>query len=80
LNIKLGSIKNVVKALDKNSTGFMYLKNMFSMISDAQIKVGILDGPQIKEVIQDLKSEDQLSEVEAAAWKSFKTVTTTFFW
>ena len=58
----------------------MYLKNMFSMISDAQIKVGIFDGPQIKEVIQDLKSEDQLSEVEAAAWKSFKTVTTTFFW
>jgi len=50
------------------------------MISDAQIKVGIFDGPQIKEVIQDLKSEDQLSEVEAAAWKSFKTVTTTFFW
>ena len=58
----------------------MYLKNMFSMISDAKIKVGVFDEPQIKELIQDIKSEDQLSEVEAAAWKSFKTVTITFFW
>jgi len=80
LHIKLGSIKNVVKALDKNSTGFMYLKNMFSMICDAKIKVGVFDGPQIKELTQDIKSEDQLSEVEAASWKSFKTVTITFFW
>jgi DNA repair photolyase len=59
--------KNFVKALDKNSTGFMDLKNMFSMISDAKIKVGVFVGPQIKELIQDIKFEDQLSEVEAAA-------------
>jgi hypothetical protein len=35
----------------------MYLKNMFSMISDAKIKVGVFDGPQIKELIQDTKFE-----------------------
>ena len=48
------------------------------MISDAKIKVGVFVGPQMKELIQDTKSEDQLSEVEEAAWKSFKTVTITF--
>jgi len=56
----------------------MDLKNMFSMISDAKIKVGVFVGPQIKELIQDIKSEDQLSEVEEAAWKSFKIVIITF--
>ena len=56
----------------------MYLKNMFSMISHTKIKVGVFVGPQIKELIQDIKFDDQLSEVEEAAWKSFKTVTITF--
>jgi hypothetical protein len=78
LRIKLGGIKNFVKALDKNSTGFMYLKNMFSMMSDDKIKVEIFVGPQINKLIQDIKFEDQLSEVEEEAWKSFKTVSITF--
>jgi len=78
LRIKLGGIKNFVKAMDKNSTGFMYLKNMFSMISHDKIKVAVFVGPQINELIQDIKFEDQLSEVEEEARKSFKTVTITF--
>ena len=48
------------------------------MISDAKIKEGIFVGSQIKKIIQDIKSEDQLSEAEKAAWKSFKTATFTF--
>jgi hypothetical protein len=32
----------------------------------------------MKELIQCVKFEDQLSEVEKPAWKSFKTVTTNF--
>jgi hypothetical protein len=35
-------------------------------------------GPQIRELIQDLKFEHQLSEVEKAAWKSFIKFTTNF--
>jgi hypothetical protein len=49
MHIKLGGIKNFVKALDKNSTGIMYLKNMFSMISDDKIKVGVFVGTSNKQ-------------------------------
>jgi hypothetical protein len=56
----------------------MYLKNMFSMIGDPKIKVRVFVGPQIKELIQGRKFEDQLSEMEEAAWESLKTVTITF--
>jgi len=55
--------------MDQNSAGFMYLKNKFPRISDAKIKVGIFVGPQIRELIQDTKFEDQLYEVEKAPWK-----------
>jgi len=41
----------------------MCLKNMFSRISDAEIKDGVFVGPQKRDLIQDVKFEDQLSEV-----------------
>jgi hypothetical protein len=52
---------------------------MFPRISESRFKEGVLVGPQIRELVQDVKVEDQLSEVERAAWKSFKNVTTNFF-
>jgi hypothetical protein len=45
-------------------------------ISDTKTKEGVFVGPQIRELIQDVKREDQLSEVEKPAWKSLKNVTT----
>jgi len=47
----------------------MYLKNTSPKISNAKIKEGVFVGPQIREIIQDVKFEDQLSELEIAAWK-----------
>jgi len=44
-----------VRARDQNSAGFIYLKNKLPMISDAKIKEGIFVGPQIRELIQDIK-------------------------
>ena len=41
-------------------------------------KKGYLRGLQIRELIEDVKIEDQLSEVEKAAWKSFQNVNTSF--
>ena len=67
--IKLGLIKNSVKAIDQNSTGYTYLKDKFPRISEAKIRGGVFVGPQIRQIIHDIKSEDQLSEVEKAAWK-----------
>jgi hypothetical protein len=47
--------------------------------SDAKIKEGVFAGPQIRELIQDVKFEDQLREVKKAAWKTLKNVTNNFF-
>jgi hypothetical protein len=41
----------------------MYFKNMFSRISGAKIKDGVFVGPQMRDLIQIVKFEDQLCEV-----------------
>ena len=64
--------------MDQNRAGFMYLKNKFPRISDYKIKEGVFFGPQIRELIQDVKFEDQLSEMEKAAWNSLNNATTIF--
>jgi hypothetical protein len=50
--------------MDQNSVGFLYLKNKFPRICDVEIKEGVFVGCQIRELIQDVKFEDQLNEVE----------------
>jgi hypothetical protein len=45
LHIKLGLIKNCVKAMYQNRAGFIYLKNKFPRISDTKIKEGASVGP-----------------------------------
>jgi hypothetical protein len=56
----------------------MYLKNMFPRINDAKIKEGVFVGSLIRQLMQDVEFEAQLSEVETAAWTSLKNVTTNF--
>ena len=69
--MKLGFIKNFVKAMDRNGTAFKYLKNKFPRISNTKIKEGVFVGPQIRKFKLDVKFEYQLSEAEKIAWKSF---------
>jgi hypothetical protein len=64
---------------DEHKAGFVYLKNKFPSISYATIKEAVLVVPQIRELIQGVKFEDQISEVEKAAWKSLKK-SLKFFW
>jgi len=52
----------------------MNLKSKFSRKSDAKIKEWAFVRPQTRELIQDVKFEDHLSEVERAAWKSLKNI------
>jgi hypothetical protein len=77
LHIKVGLMKNFVKGIDQNGAGFAYLKETFPRISDAKTKEGIFVGPQIRELMQDAKFEEQLTQVEKVAW-SFKNVTKHF--
>jgi hypothetical protein len=53
-----------VKGIDQNGAGFAYLKETFPRISDTKIREGVFEGPQIREFMQDVKFEEQLTQVE----------------
>lgn len=78
LHIKLGLMKNFVKAMNKEGEGFRYLRQMFPRITDAKIKEGIFVGPQIRHVMSDERFEDLLLGPEKIAWKAFKDVVDNF--
>lgn len=78
LHIKLGLMKNFIKALDKTKPAFQYLCTVFTNLSEAKLKEGIFVGPQIRKILDDTKFESLLTEVEKAAWNSFKSVVRNF--
>ena len=78
LHIKLGLMKNFVKALNKDGEAFQYLTQKFPVISEAKLKAGIFVGPQIREVLQDDDFQKSMTKKEQAAWVSFRQVVTGF--
>ena len=70
LHIKLGIIKNFVKAMikfNKEGESFQYIKNKFPKVCDAKIKEGVFIGPQIRELFNDLNFEASLNCAEKVA-------------
>ena len=78
LHIKLGLIKQFVKAIDVQSRAYGFLEGFFPELSSAKIKAGIFVGPQTKKLMASQQFDNLLSNVERAAWNSFKDVVTTF--
>lgn len=79
LHIKLGLMKQIVKAMKKqNSSAFQYLYQKFPKISDAKIKEGIFDGPQIRSLLRDTEFEGLMTSVEKEAWISFRDIVSKF--
>lgn len=74
LHIKLGLMKQFVKALDHNSEAFEYLKRFFPKLSEAKVKAGIFVGPQIKQIMSSDDFTEFLNAHEKQAWKSLKGV------
>ena len=74
LHIKLGLIKQFVKALDKEGPAFKFLQSLFPKLSEAKVKAGVFVGPQIKKIMKSEKFSDLLNAVENEAWKSFVAV------
>ena len=69
LHIKLGLMKNFVKALHKNRTAFQHLSTVLPGLSVAKLKEGIFVGPQIREVLKDTDFEELLNLKELRTWK-----------
>ena len=78
LHIKLGLMKQYVKALNKEGDCFKYLKKKFPKLSDAKIKEGVFDGPQIRKLLKDDEFVRTMTEKEEAAWVSFREVVQNF--
>ena len=80
LHIKLGLIKNFVKALAKqNSNGFEFLCEKFTELSQAKLKEDIFVGLQILEVFEDPEFENALNALDLRAWHAFKWICSNFF-
>ena len=71
-------MKEFTKALDKEVQFIMYLRKRFEKLSDAKIKEGILDGPQIRKTFKDKNFILHMNEIEKSAWLSFKSIAENF--
>ena len=78
LHIKLGLMKNFVKAMNKTGPGFQYLQTKFPRINEAKLKERIFVGPQIREVFNDDEFDDNLNFVKLRAWDTFKDIAQPF--
>lgn len=78
LHIKLGLFKNFVKALDRKSKAFNFLKEKFPKVSETKINAGIFEGPQIRELFKDSKFDCSMDVNEKKAWQAFKSIVSNF--
>ena len=67
LHIKLGLVKNFVKAIRTNSDAFSYLKELFPRLSEAKLKEGIFIGPKVRKLIKSTLFRDKLTVPEKCA-------------
>lgn len=74
LHIKLGLMKQYVKALDHESSCYKYIVSKFPTLSDAKIKEGIFVGPDIRKLLKDSNFENTMIPIEKDAWVGIKNV------
>jgi len=74
LHIKLGLIKQYVKALDFGGEAFQEIRLMFPKLSDAKVKGGIFVGPQVNVMLKSEKLERKMSQVEREAWCALRGI------
>ena len=78
LHIKLGLVKQLVKALDFEGEVFQEIRLIFPRLSDAKIKGEIFVGPQISTMLKSESLEAKMNEIEKEAWQAFRGVVNEF--
>ena len=66
LHIKLGLMKNFVKAINKDGAAFKYIYNKFPVLSQAKLKE-VFVGPQVNKLLKDKGFDHTLSGIEKVA-------------
>ncbi|XP_061428563.1 uncharacterized protein LOC133355213 [Lethenteron reissneri] len=74
LHVKLGLMKQFVRAVDKESVAFKYLQDFFPTLSEVKVKAGIFVRPQIKMILECNEFHKKLTSKEKVAWNSFVAV------
>ncbi|KAJ8685103.1 hypothetical protein QAD02_020896 [Eretmocerus hayati] len=74
LHIKLGIVKNFIKAMNITGAGVLFLREKFPRLSEAKLKERVLVGPDIRKLMLDPGFDAVLNEVELKNWKSVKNV------
>ena len=72
MHLKLGLMKNFVKAMNQEEAAFTYLREKFPRLSETKLKEGIFIDPQIRDLIKDEYFDKLLQGNEKEAWDSFK--------
>ncbi|KAF2882633.1 hypothetical protein ILUMI_23532 [Ignelater luminosus] len=70
LHIKIGLMKQFVKALDKGGKRFKCIIKQFPALSDTKVKEGIFNGPEIRKMFRNKKFVATMTNTEKAALKS----------
>ena len=78
LHIKLGIMKQFIRAVSQDSPCFAYLQQKMSAISTEKLKAGIFDCPQIRQLINDSHFQQTMNDKERQAWLSFVLVIKNF--
>ena len=78
LHIKLGLMKQFVKALDKEGGCFQYICSAFPGLGYEKVKAGVFDGPHIRQLIKDQNFTTSMTAVEKRAWEAFVCVVKNF--
>ena len=67
------------KALDRGGSTFKFLQLKFSRTSEAKLRAGVFDGPQIRELTQNEGFTARIGAVEKRACTAFRVVVSNFF-
>ena len=78
LYIKLGLMKQFVKALHLDGECFQHILCTFSGLSYEKIKAGVFDGPQIRTLVRNQAFVQAMNDKKKEAWLSFVDVMKNF--
>ena len=71
--------KQFVKSLKPTSRAFRHIRQLFPSISEAKVRSGIFEGPQIRRMLASEELEKKMSDLERNAWQAFRMIVEGFF-
>jgi len=74
LQIKLGIVKNFIKAIVRQPKILDCSTNIFPEISQAKLKEGVLNGPDIRKLMKSKEFKDALVGYDYLAWRAVNKV------